>query len=134
MKKQTMEFTPIKNKKHEPIVYDYYDYLKKYCLGRENGISRNRLCEMFKVTLDTQKHILREINNSLDFDKMVSTSGSIYICNTEQECKIAIHNEIQSGLARLNKGKTMAKKLGRNGQYIIKLGKYYRDFMKTFEE
>lgn len=133
MKKEKTEFVKLETKKHTPIVYDYYNYLKKNCLGRQNGISRSRLCEMFGVSLDIQKQVLREINSSLDFDKMVSTSGSIYICNTEEECRVAIHNEIQSGLARLNKGKIMAKKLGRNGQAKLKLGEYYKQFIEVFE-
>lgn len=119
-------------KKHKPLVYKYYDYLKQHCLGRANGVSRDYLAAYFGVTLPQQKSVLREINQSLDFDKIVSTSHSIYICNSEQECKIAIFNEINSGLTRLKKGKLMAEKLKRNGQYKLKLGDYYKEFIETF--
>ena len=123
----------IEIKKHKPIVYRYYDFLKNNCYGKENGINRNLLAGFFKVDLATQKRILAEINQSDVFDKLVSTSGSIYICRTKEECEQAYHNEIKSGLARLLKGKKMAQKVMKNGQGKIKLGDYYKEIVETFE-
>lgn len=128
MKKQRI------NQTHRDIVYRYYTYLKKNHLGAENGIPRAKLCEKFNINLETQKGILREINESEDFDKIISTSKSIYMCKRKQECIQAIHNEIQSGLARLNKGKTMARKVDKNNQYKLKLGDYFKDTISVYED
>lgn len=123
----------LETKKYKPITYRYYDYLKENHYGKENGISRKDLAQIFDVDLATQKKILTEINESEIFDKLVSTSGSIYICRTREECETAYYNEIKSGLARLLKGKKMAQKVMRNNQTKIKLGDYYREIVETFE-
>lgn len=123
----------METKKYKPIIYRYYDYLKENHYGKENGISRKDLAQIFGVELTTQKKILAEINQSDIFDKLVSTSGSIYICRTREECETAYYNEIKSGLARLLKGKKMAQKVMKNGQGKIKLGDYYREIVETFE-
>ena len=128
------EVVKVKIKPHRKIVYEYYEYLKKNCYGEENHIKSKTLASIFKIDVATQKYILKEINESMDFDKLISTYGSIYMCRTEQECKKAISNEIKVGLTRLNKGKAMADKLSRNGQCKLKLGKYYKDFITVFEE
>lgn len=119
--------------KHRPIIYRYYDFLKKNHYGKENGISRKALAETFNVDLTTQKKILAEINNSDVFDKLISTSGSIYMCRTKKECEQAYFNEIKSGLARLLKGKKMADKVMHNNQYKLKYSKEIKDMLETFE-
>lgn len=133
MKKENEQQPKIEIMKHRPIVYRYYDYLKKNHYGKENGISRNKLKEIFGISLDTQKSILAEINNSDVFDKLISTSGSIYMCRTKKECEEAYFNEIKSGLARLLKGKKMADKVMHSGQYKIKYTKEIKDMLETFE-
>lgn len=119
--------------KHRPIVYRYYDYLKKNHYGKDNGISRNKLKEIFGISLDTQKSILAEINNSDIFDKLISTSGSIYMCRNKQETMTAAYNEINSGLTRLLKGKKMLDKINKNGQGKIKLSDKYKEVVEVFE-
>ena len=128
------EMVKVKIKPHRRIVYDYYEYLKKNCYGEENCIKSKELAKIFGIDVATQKYILKEINESMDLDKLVSTYGSIYMCRTKEECAKAVHNEIKVGLTRLNKGKAMAEKMGRNGQAKFKLGKYYKEFISVFEE
>lgn len=128
-----MQTEKIETIKHETIVYRYYDYLKEHHLGKENGIKRDELAKKFGVTLEMQKTILRTINESGVFDKLISTCGSIYMCRTEKECETAAYNEIRSGISRLKKGNAMLQKLERNGQAKIKLGKYYKEFVECFD-
>ena len=52
----------IETKKHEPIVYEYYNYLKDCHYGKENGVRRETLADIFHVSIKKQKNILREIN------------------------------------------------------------------------
>lgn len=119
-------------KNHKPLTYRYYDYLKKNHYGKENGISRSALANIFGVSLETQKRTLAEINNSDIFPKLVSTSGSIYICRTVKECKTAYNNEIYSGLARILKGKKMAQKVAKNGQFKIQVTKECKELFESF--
>ena len=121
------------NKKYEPIVYEYYKYLRKNHYGKENGIERSKLAEHFKLKLTAQKNILKTINESAEFSKLVSTSGSIYMCRTKAECEKAAFNEFKSGLTRLKKGKQMLNKINMNGQMKIKLGEYYKETIECFE-
>lgn len=123
----------IEIKTYAPIVYRYYDYLKANHLGKENGIKRGELAKIFGITLEQQKNILRTINESTAFDKLVSTCGSIYMCRTQKECEISAFNEINSGISRIKKGKAMLAKVGLNGQMKMKLGKYYKDAVECFE-
>lgn len=132
MKKEN-EQPKIEVKKHRSIVYRYYDCLKKNHYGKENGISRDNLAKEFNINIQTQKKILAEINNSDVFDKLISTSRSIYMCKTKKECEEAYFNEIKSGLARLLKGKKMADKVMHNNQYKIKYSKEMKDILETFE-
>ena len=124
----------MEQKKHRPIVYDYYNYLKDCHYGKENGVNREILSDIFHVSLKMQKDILREINESDTLPKLVSTSGSIYMCRTKEECENAAFNEFKSGLTRLKKGKKMLKKIDMNGQMKMQLGKYYKEAIECFEE
>lgn len=121
-------------KKHQPIVYRYYDYLKQNHYGKENGISRSELAKIFNVDIQKQKTILKAINESSELEKLVSTCGSIYMCRTEEECKKSAYNEIKSGLARLKKGQKMLAKMGKNEQLKMKLGKYFKEAVECFEK
>lgn len=123
----------IETKKYDSIVYRYYEYLKEHHFGKENGIKRGELAKFFGVTLEQQKSILRTINESSAFDKLVSTCGSIYMCRTQRECEVSAYNEINSGISRIKKGKAMLAKVGLNGQMKMKLGKYYKEAVECFE-
>ena len=123
----------IETKKHDSIVYRYYDYLKANNYGKENGVKRDVLAKIFNVTIAVQKEILREINEASDLPKLISTSGKIYMCRTEHECEVAAYNEFNSGLTRLKKGKKMLEKMSLNGQMKMKLCKYYKEAVECFE-
>lgn len=124
----------IEVKKHKPIVYQYYEYLKENHLGKENGVRRDTLADLFHVNVATQKEILKEINESDELPKIISTTGAIYMCRTREECETAAFNEFKSGLTRLKKGKKMLKKIDMNGQMKMQLGKYYKEAIECFEE
>lgn len=124
----------MKIKKHKPIIYKYYSYLKTKCYGKENGIKSAELAKIFGIDVATQKYIIKEINESPDLPKLISTYGSIYMCRTRKECINAITNEIKTSLTRLNKGKAMAKKLDLNGQYKFKFSEYTKDIIDVYLE
>ena len=122
----------IETKKHEPIVYKVYDYLKTHHYGHMNGIKRNELAEKFNINARILRKITSKINSSLELEKLVSTSHSCYMCETKEECENAIRNTYRTAITLLKKGKAKEKKVGLNGQIKIKLGKHYKDVVETF--
>lgn len=121
------------NATHKSIVYRYYDYLKANHYGKENGINRAELAKIFNVSINAQKIILREINESAELEKLVSTCGSIYMCRTQEECEKSVYNEIKSGITLLKKGKKMLQKMNKNGQMKMQFGKYYKEAVECFQ-
>lgn len=124
----------IETKNHESIVYRVYDYLKENHTGRENGIKRPILAERLGISERMLRRITREINTSTQLEKLVSTTHCCYVCGTKEECEKAIRNTYNVAIAQFKKAKQMEKKLGRNNQFKIKLGKYYADFVETFTD
>lgn len=118
----------MENEIEKTIVYIYYDYLNKHHKGIKNAISREELCKVFNVSLKTQKRVLARINSCQSFDKLVSTSECIYVCDTMQESKKAYVNEINSGLTRIKKGVIMARKVLTNEQFKMQFSENYKPF------
>lgn len=50
------------------------------------------------------------------------------------ECERAISNTFKMGVALIKKGRTMAKKMGLNGQVKINLGDDYKEVVEVFEK
>jgi hypothetical protein len=108
-----------KPKVEKELVGRYFNYLSAHHVGKKQGIKRETLKAIMGTELPTQKLALQEINTNPEYKGVVSTSGSIYLCTTEQEAKTAAYNEIRSGLTRLNKGKKMLKKYQDSKQFKI---------------
>lgn len=121
-------------KKYIGLVGRYYDYLKNNHYGAENGIARETLAEIMDVGVSTQKYILKEINENPQYHKLVSTCGSIYMCRTEEEVDKTLNHTWNTAITLIRKAQSMTKKAGRNNQYQMKLGKYYKDIVTVFEE
>ena len=101
------------------LVEKYYNRLKTYHLGKENGISRETLASYMNVSLRTQKKVLYEINFNPMYKGLVSTSKSIYICKTPQEAQETIDNTFKSAITLIKKAHAMIKKMGLQNQYNI---------------
>lgn len=124
----------LKVKHHEPQVYRLYDYLKTNHLGEENGISKPELASVLGITERQLRRLTKEINESNELEKVVSTTHCCYMCKTEKECEKSIRNTYRVAVALFKKAKSMEKKVGLNGQIKLKLGEYYKDFVETFSE
>lgn len=124
----------IETRHHEPIVYRVYDYLKEHHYGKENGIKKPELANVFGITTRELRKITRAINESQELEKLVSTSHCCYMCKTKDECEKAIRTTYRYAIASFKKGKIMERKTELNGQVKIKLGKHYKDFVETFSE
>ena len=119
---------------HEPIVYGLYNYLADHHLGIENGIKKPELANIFNLSERELRKITKTINESSEFNRLVSTTHSCYMCRTKAECEKSIRNTYRTALALLRKAKQMERKVGLNGQIKLKLGDQYNDFISTFEE
>lgn len=124
----------IETKHHEPKVYRVYDHLKRFHLGVENGIKRSILAYQLDLTERELRKITKEINESNELEKIVSTTHCCYMCKTEKECEKSIRNTYRVAIALFKKAKQMEKKVGLNGQVKMKLGKYYKDIVETFTD
>lgn len=126
--------TKISVVKHEPEVYRVYDYLKNNHLGNKNGILRRDLANNLGITERNLRRITSEINTSNELEKIVSTTGSCYMCSNKEECEKSVRNTYSVAIALFKKAKQMEKKVGLNGQIKMKLGKYYKEVIETFSE
>lgn len=114
--------------------YDLYNYLLAHHLGKNRGILRPDLAREFGVDERTLRKLTQEINSSMNYDKMVSTSHCCYLCATKEECLNALRNTYNMAITLFKKAKKMEKKVGMNGQVRIALGENYKDFIETFKE
>lgn len=124
----------IEVKHHSSDIYRLYDYLKKNHLGQENGIKRSELALTLGITERELRRMTKEINESSELEKLISTTHCCYMCESERECEKSIRNTYRVAVALFKKAKKMEKKVGLNGQLKIKLGQYYKDFVETFSE
>ena len=127
-------------RKHKPLAYRLYDYLQANHLGEENGINRDYLAITFGetvvggVSVRELRKLIQTINESEQFEKLVSVSGSIYICRTAEECQRAIHATYAPAITLFKKAKKMERKYSAHGQFKIKLGKFFKEFVSTFSD
>lgn len=113
----------------------FYDYMCEHHYGTENAIKRNDLADNLQVSDRTIRAWCKEINETTAFEKLISTSHSIYVCRTEQECKWSIIATYKQAISLFRKAKTMEKKVGLNGQVKIGVDKGLLDsIVETFEE
>lgn len=110
-------------------IYELAEYLQQNHLGKENGISRSALAKKLCIGEFRLKELRRAINESTEIGKLVSTSGSCYMCNTETECVEAIRNTYKMAVALIKKARAMEKKMGLQGQVSID-----KDVVEVFKE
>ena len=119
---------------HEPAVYRLYDYLKTFHFGKEHGIKKPNLASLLGISERELRKMTKEINESKELEKLISTTHSCYMCATKEECEKSIRNTYRVAIALFKKAKAMEKKVGLNGQIKLKLGKYYKDVVETFTD
>ena len=114
--------------------YDLYKYLTAYHLGKNRGILRPYLAQEMRVTERDLRKLTQEINSSMEFERIVSTTHCCYLCDTKEECEATIRNTYKMAITLFKKAKAMEKKVGLNGQIKMPLGEDFGDFIETFKE
>lgn len=122
----------IEQKELPQEVYNLYFYLKKNHLGEENSIKKPILAKILGITERDLRRLTKEINDSTQLEKLVSTTHGCYMCDTKAECEKSIRNTYRVAIALFKKAKAMEKKVGLNGQIKINLGNDFKDFVETF--
>ena len=113
---------------------ELYNYLKNKHLGIENGIKKKELSIVVGIDERELRRLTAYINKSNKFEKLISTRGYCYMCRNAEECLSSIINTYKVAVSQFKKAKSMEKKLGLNGQYKIRLGEDYKEFVETFTE
>lgn len=113
---------------------DLYKYLTAYHLGKNQGIFRPDLAVDMRISTRELRRLTQEINSSMEFEGIVSTTHCCYLCATKEECEATIRNTYKMAITLFKKAKTMEKKVGLNGQIKMTLGEDYNDFVETFKE
>lgn len=97
---------------------EIFNTLKKYYTGKENGDSAELVASQSVGNISKRdlRRICSAINSNPEINGLISTSGKIYVCNTEEECRKAIRTTYRMAFAYLKKARAMEKKLGLQGQ------------------
>lgn len=111
-----------------------YNYLKEHHLGAENAITKAALASILGISERVLRDLTRLINTSPDYEKLVSTSHSCFMCATKEECEKAVRSTFRAAVSLIKKGQIMAKKVGLNNQIRLSIGGENYDIIKTFSE
>lgn len=120
--------------KQKEMMYELADYLKKNHCGKENGIPRAALAKKLGIDGQTLKALRSKINFSTEIEMVVSTSGSVYMCNTDEEIADAYIHTIKPAITMFKKSQVIKKKGGLNGQVKIKLDDSDEDVVQLFSK
>lgn len=123
----------LETKHHEPIVYKIYDYLKENCVGEENAISGRDLAARFKITERGLRDYISVIRTSTELRKVIGSSPKgYYVCANKEEAQRANQTFWATAFSYLKVAKAQEKKAGLDGQYLLALGDYYKEFYEAF--
>lgn len=98
------------------IDFIYCDLEKNY-LGRENAIKRSEYAAMRGLSEREMRTVTHEINYSTAYKGIISTSTSLYMCNSKEECLKATGVTYRSAFTLLRKARCMEWKVRNNGQF-----------------
>lgn len=120
-----------KIKKHSPIVYAVYEYMKR-CVGEENAISAKDLSKRFGVSERNLREIISEIRESSVLQLVIGSNNKGYFVCRESEFS-AMNNRLKSAAFSLLKvAYANEKKAAKDGQMRIRFSRYMKDSYEAF--
>lgn len=121
----------IETKKHSPVVYLVYDFMKDY-VGESNAIKAKDLSAHFGVSERELREIISEIRNSPVLEKIIGSSAKgYYICRDEEF--ESTNNRLKSAAFSLLKvAYANEKKAAKDGQMKIRFSRYMKDSYDAF--
>lgn len=124
---------PLETKHHEPIVYMLYAYLKENHIGEENAIPGRDLAARFKITERGLRDYISVIRTSTELRKVIGSSPKgYYVCANKEEAQKSNRTFWAASMSYLMVAKAQEKKAGLDGQYLLALGDYYKEFYEAF--
>lgn len=123
----------LETKHHEPIVYDIYHYLEKNCIGEENAVPGRGLAARFKISERGLRDYISVIRTSTELRKVIGSSPKgYYVCANKEEAERANQTFWSVAYSYIKVAKAQEKKAGLDGQYLLALGDYYKEFYEAF--
>lgn len=122
----------METKKHEPVVYQLYDYLKTNHIGKANAILGRDLSAKFNFSERKLRYYVRQIRESTELSKVVLTCNRGYYIPTREEGINDVKRQYSQAFSTLKIARLMEKKAELDGQEKLPLGKYYQDFVTAF--
>lgn len=120
----------------EEVATKVYNYMKEHkIVGKENGYNRLTLAVLLGLGERTLRHALNHINRHYEqFEKSVSTSHSIYLCENDEEENVAIGATWKQVIGLIDKARAMDKRRqNRNQCKIVLSAEEYDAMLDTFE-
>lgn len=115
---------------------EVYDHLLVCHYGKANGANRKDVAKELNIGERSLRRLCKEINDSSEFEKLISTSDCIYLCETKEECKQAVKTAYRYAINHIKKARAMERKVGLNGQLKLTFvdGDVSQKEIETYEE
>lgn len=123
----------IETKHTEPITYRIYKELKNH-IGKENAISGADLAGRFGISRRKLREKIHEIRESAELSKVILACNKGYYIPRAEEGMRDINRLYSQAFSLLKAARASEKKAGLEGQYKLKLGEFYQDYVKAFGE
>lgn len=121
----------IETKKHAPVVYLVYDFMKDY-VGESNAIKAKDLSAHFGVSERELRDIISEIRESPVLQRVIGSNNKGYFVCRESEFERTNNRLKAAAFSLLKVAYANEKKAAKDGQMRIRFSKYMKDNYDAF--
>ena len=121
----------IETKKHSPVVYLVYDFMKDY-VGESNAIKAKDLSAHFGVSERELRDIISEIRESPVLQLVIGSNNKGYFVCRESEFERTNNRLKAAAFSLLKVAYANDKKAAKDGQMRIRFSKYMKDSYDAF--
>lgn len=121
----------IETKKHSPVVYLVYDFMKDY-VGESNAIKAKDLSAHFGVSERELRDIISEIRESPVLQLVIGSNNKGYFVCRESEFERTNNRLKAAAFSLLKVAYANEKKAAKDGQMRIRFSKYMKDSYDAF--
>lgn len=126
-------------KKHSPIIYSLYNYLKDNCVGYAKRQTSYQIMEVFGIETNEEfRSLIREIRDSDVLQKIVCSQagpdGGYYLPTNEDEVYQTLQHLYKRSMKMLHTYSIIKRKCRLNNQMRMKLNKYEKDIYESIME
>ena len=121
----------IETKKHSPVVYLVYDFMKDY-VGESNAIKAKDLSAHFGVSERELRDIISEIRESPVLQLVIGSNNKGYFVCRESEFERTNNRLKSAAFSLLKVAYANEKKAAKDGQMKIRFSRYMKDSYDAF--